>query len=148
MSLPLFRLLSNEGKKYYNIIILKSYQADVHVSTKKKGTQRAQLYTFLQKDILLRRIYPKKRYSTCSVIYIFTERYVIEVTNSETQLCSNLVRVNKVLRCIQQPQQGTPGRTPSLFDKCTWFFYVRYRHKGKNGFLSHPKDEPTVKCLA
>ena len=58
MSLPLFRLLSNEGKKYYNIIILKSYQADV--STKKKGTQRAQLYTFLQKDILLRRIYPKK----------------------------------------------------------------------------------------
>ena len=89
MSLPLFRLLSNEGKKYYNIIILKSYQADV--STKKKGTQRAQLYTFLQKDILLRRIYPQKSYSTRSVIYIFTERYVIEVTNSETQLCSNLV---------------------------------------------------------
>ena len=49
--------------------------------------------------------------------------------------------VYKVLRRIQQPQPGTPGQTPSLFDKCTGFFYKRYTKHGTNGFTSHPKDE-------
>ncbi len=44
---------------------------------------------------------------------------------------------------------GTLGRTPSLYDKCTGFFYVRYTTHGTNGFTSHPKDEAImVKCLA
>ena len=47
--------------------------------------------------------------------------------------------VYKVLRRIQQPQPGTPGCTPSLFDKCTEFFYMRYKTHGTNGFTSHPK---------
>ena len=37
----------------------------------------------------------------------------------------------------------TPGRTPSLFDKCTGFFYMPYTTHGTNGFTSHPKDEET-----
>ena len=53
-----------------------------------------------------------------------------------------------MLRRIKQPQPGTPGRTPSLFDKCTGFFYMRYTTHGTNGFTSHPKDEAMVKCLA
>ena len=36
--------------------------------------------------------------------------------NYETQLCS---MVFKVLQRKQQSQPGTPGRTPSLLDKCT-----------------------------
>ena len=68
--------------------------------------------------------------------------------DSETQY--HLIRVYKLLWRIQQPQQGTPGRTPSLFDKCTGFFYMRYTTHGTNGFTSHPKDEAIimVKCLA
>ena len=40
--------------------------------------------------------------------------------------------VYKVLQRIQQPQPVTPGGTPSLFDKCTGFFYMRYctQHMG------------------
>ena len=43
---------------------------------------------------------------------------------------------------------GTPGRTPALFDKCTWFFYMRNKTHVTIGFTSHPKDEAMVKCLA
>ena len=66
--------------------------------------------------------------------------------NSETQLFSTL-RVYKVLRRIKQPHSGTPGRTPSLFDKCTGFFYMRYTTHGTNGFTSHPKDESIVRSI-
>ncbi len=44
---------------------------------------------------------------------------------------------------------GTPGRTPSLCDKCTGFFYVRYTTHSTYSFTSHLKDEAImVKCLA
>ncbi len=58
--------------------------------------------------------------------------------------------IYKVLwRNMQPIKPGTPGRTPSLFDKCTGFFFVRYTTHGTNGFTSHPKDEAImVKCLA
>ena len=49
---------------------------------------------------------------------------------------------------MKQQQPGTPGRTPSLFDKCTGFFYVRYTKHGTNFLTSHTKDEVMVKCLA
>ena len=69
--------------------------------------------------------------------------------NFETQLLStDLIRVYKVLQRIQQLQPGTPGRAPSLFEKCTGFFNMRYTTHGTNGFMSHPKDEAMVKCLA
>ena len=59
------------------------------------------------------------------------------------------VMVYKVLwRNMLPIRPGTPGRTPSLFDKCTGFFYMRYTTHGTNGFTSHPKDEAMVKCLA
>ncbi len=46
-------------------------------------------------------------------------------------------------------KQGIPGRTPSLCDKCTGFFYVRHTTHGTNGFTFHPKDDAImVKCLA
>ena len=38
-------------------------------------------------------------------------------------------------------QTRTPLRTPSLFDKRTWVFYVRYMTHWTNGFTSHSKDE-------
>ena len=37
---------------------------------------------------------------------------------------------------------------PSLYCKCTGFFYVRHTTHGTNGFTSHPNDEAMVKCLA
>ena len=52
-----------------------------------------------------------------------------------------------MLRRIQQPQPGTPGRTPYLFDKCTGFFCMHYTTHGTNGFMSHPKDEAMAMCL-
>ena len=33
------------------------------------------------------------------------------------------------------------NQPPSLFDKCTGLFYVRYTTHVTNGFASHPKDE-------
>ena len=35
---------------------------------------------------------------------------------------------------------GTPGRTPSLYNKCTVHFYVHYTTHRTVGFTSHPKD--------
>ena len=49
---------------------------------------------------------------------------------------------------IKQPKPGTPGRTPSLFDKCTGLFNMRYTTHGTNGFTFRLKDEAMVKCLA
>ncbi len=58
--------------------------------------------------------------------------------------------VYKVLwRNMQPIKPGTLGRSPSLFNKCTGFFYVRYTTHRTNGFAPHPKDEAImVKCLA
>ena len=47
-----------------------------------------------------------------------------------------------------QPQPGILGRTPSLFDKRTAFFYMHYTTNGTSSFTSHRKDEAMVKCLA
>ncbi len=57
--------------------------------------------------------------------------------------------VYKVLWHNMQPiKPGTPGRTPSLFDKCTGFFYMHYTTHETNGFTSHPKEEAImVTCL-
>ena len=52
-------------------------------------------------------------------IYIYTEREVIESCEFCDPIMQHLIRVYKVLRHIMQPQTGTPGRTISLFDKCT-----------------------------
>ena len=35
-------------------------------------------------------------------------------------------------------------RPPSLFDKCTVFFYMRYTTHGTTVFTSHPKEEAMV----
>ena len=52
------------------------------------------------------------------------------------------VIVYKVLWCNLLPiKPGTPGRTPSLSDKCTGFFFVCYTTHGTNGLMSNPKDE-------
>ena len=39
---------------------------------------------------------------------------------------------------------GTPGRTPSLFDKCTGFFYMRYITHGTSRLRSRPKDKALI----
>ena len=43
--------------------------------------------------------------------------------------------------------QETPGRTPSLFNKRTGLFYIRYTTHVTNGLTSHPKDEAMVKSV-
>ena len=63
------------------------------------------------------------------------------MVDSETQLC-------RTYKGLQGAQPGTPGQTPSLFDMCTGFFYMRYTTHETNGFTSHPKDAAMVKCLA
>ena len=104
----------------HNINIIISKSYIAHV---KQGTQGAEYNTNFQKD-------------------------VIEVTNYETQ-CAHRIRVCKVLWRIQQSQPGTSGRTPSLFNERTVFFYMPfYTTHGTNGFTSHPKDEAMDKCLA
>ena len=40
-----------------------------------------------------------------------------------------------------------PG-TPSLFEKCTGLFYVRYTNNNINSFTSLSKDAPMGKCPA
>ena len=50
----------------------------------------------------------------------------------------------KVLRRIQQPQPGTLWQTPSVFDKCTGFFYTTH---GINGFMSHPGTKQWLSVL-
>ena len=41
------------------------------------------------------------------------------------------------------------GKPPSLYDKCTWLFYVHYTTHRTYGFSSHPKDAAmmVVSCL-
>ena len=107
------------GRRLPFKLISRSYIA--HISTK-QGTQGAE--------------------------YIQTFKKVIAVMNSETLLLAPYIRVYKVLWCIQQPQSGTTGLTPSLFDKCTGFFYMRLHNTWDNGFTSQLKDEAMVKCLA
>ena len=52
------------------------------------------------------------------------------------------VMVYKVQWCNMQPiKLETLGQTPSLFDKCTGFFNVRYTMHRTRGFTSHPKDQ-------
>ena len=36
---------------------------------------------------------------------------------------------------------GTPGRAPSLYDKCTGLFYMHYTTHGTTGFTSHSEDK-------
>ena len=68
------------------------------------------------------RIY-QTRYSRRWVYTNFQKDRVIAAMNSETQLCSTL---KWYMRCYgaysSHVQPGTPGPTPSLFDKCTGFF--------------------------
>ena len=102
------------------IIISKSYIAQVST---KQGTQGAEYIQTLRKICY------------CSDEFL-------------DPILKHLIRVYKVLRCIQQPQPGTPGCTPSLYDKCTGFFHMRYTTQGTNGLPSHPKDEAMAKCRA
>ena len=55
------------------------------------------------------------------------------------------VMVYTVLWRIMQPIiPGSPGRTSSLFDKCTGFFYVGHTSHRTYAILSHPKDEAVM----
>ena len=60
------------------------------------------------------------------------------------------VMVNRVLwRNVHPIKQGWQWRSPSLFNKCTGFFYVHNTTQLTNGFTSHPKDEALmVKYIA
>ena len=101
------------------IIIIITKSYSAHVSTK-QGTQSAEYIHIFRKIGILQ-------------WWILRPNYVVPY---------------KVIRRIQHSQPGTPGRAPSLFDKCTGFFYMRYTTHGTNGFMSNQKDKAMVKCLA
>ena len=58
------------------------------------------------------------------IVYTFIREY--RLLKLRILRPNHATRVYKVLRHIQQPKPGTSGRTPSLFHKCTGFFYMRY----------------------
>ncbi len=50
---------------------------------------------------------------------------------------------------MQSIKPGTPGRTPSVYDKCNRLVYINYTIHGTYSFTSHSKDAAVmVKCLA
>ena len=50
---------------------------------------------------------------------------------------------------MQPIKPGTPGRTPSIYPKCTGVFEMHYKTHGTNDIMSLLKDEAiAVKCLA
>ena len=48
---------------------------------------------------------------------------------------------NVLVQNMQSIKPGTPWQIPSLYDMCTWFFYVRYTTHMTSTFTFHPKGQ-------
>ena len=113
-----------------------------HITSKSNVSPNALIIIIISKSYIHTHL-PNRVLKALSICKL-SERQVIEVMNSETQMSPY-----KGLQGATTHSAATArntGPTPSLFDKCTGLFYMRYTTHGTSG-LTHPKDEAMVKCL-